>query len=156
VKDVTLNLKLSPGIAVVGAGNKTLHFNQPEEQMAYFELDVSKAKGVHTVEIIAKGNGETSRYKVELDVVNTNPVTSKVVAKTLAPNSSTTFNVSTFGITGTNAATLTFSTLPPMDFTRRMNYLIQYPHGCVEQTTSSVFPQLFLADIFDRTARSLN
>ncbi len=151
VKDVTLNLKLSPGIAVVGAGNKTLHFNQPEEQMAYFELDVSKAKGVHTVEIIAKGNGETSRYKVELDVVNTNPVTSKVIAKTLAPNSSATFNVSTFGITGTNAATLTFSTLPPMDFTRRMNYLIQYPHGCVEQTTSSVFPQLFLADIFDLT-----
>jgi len=32
-----------------------------------------------------------------------------------------------------------------------LEYLIQYPHGCVEQTTSSVFPQLFLADIFDIT-----
>jgi hypothetical protein len=30
-----------------------------------------------------------------------------------------------------------------------MQYLIQYPHGCLEQTTSSAFPQLFIADIFD-------
>jgi len=48
---------------------------------------------------------------------------------------------------------LEFSTLPPMNFGKRMEYLIQYPHGCVEQTTSSVFPQLFLADIFDLTSQ---
>ncbi|TYA69393.1 hypothetical protein, partial [Seonamhaeicola marinus] len=57
----------------------------------------------------------------------------------------------TFGVNGTNSATVEFSTLPPMDFSRRMQYLIQYPHGCVEQTTSSVFPQLFLSDVFDLT-----
>jgi uncharacterized protein YfaS (alpha-2-macroglobulin family) len=33
-----------------------------------------------------------------------------------------------------------------------MQYLIRYPHGCVEQTTSAAFPQLFLGDIFDITA----
>ena len=38
-----------------------------------------------------------------------------------------------------------------MDFTGRMQYLIRYPHGCVEQTTSGVFPQLYLSDIFDLT-----
>ncbi|WP_433991494.1 hypothetical protein U8527_01235 [Kordia algicida OT-1] len=38
-----------------------------------------------------------------------------------------------------------------MDFTARMEYLIRYPHGCIEQTTSSVFPQLYLKDIFDLT-----
>ncbi len=52
---------------------------------------------------------------------------------------------------GTNESALEFSTLPPMDFTKRMQYLIRYPHGCVEQTTSGVFPQLFLSDIFDLT-----
>jgi hypothetical protein len=29
--------------------------------------------------------------------------------------------------------------------------LIHYPHGCIEQTTSGAFPQLYLADIFDLT-----
>jgi len=32
-----------------------------------------------------------------------------------------------------------------------MEYLIRYPHGCIEQTTSGAFPQLFLDDVFDIT-----
>jgi uncharacterized protein YfaS (alpha-2-macroglobulin family) len=28
-----------------------------------------------------------------------------------------------------------------------MRYLLQYPHGCIEQTTSSVFPQLYLDQV---------
>ena len=27
--------------------------------------------------------------------------------------------------------------------------MIRYPHGCIEQTTSSVFPQLFLSSLLD-------
>ncbi|WP_158846156.1 alpha-2-macroglobulin family protein [Algibacter sp. L1A34] len=151
VKNVSISLKLSNGISVVGEQKKVLTFAKPDEQMTYFELDVSKAKGINTVEVIATGNGEKSTYKVELDVVNPNPITSKVIDKTLEANASETLNFSTFGVAGTNAATIEFSTLPPMDFSRRLQYLIQYPHGCVEQTTSSVFPQLFLGDIFDLT-----
>ncbi|WP_034042588.1 alpha-2-macroglobulin family protein [Wocania ichthyoenteri] len=151
VKNVNISLKLSDGISVVGAKTKALSFVKPDEQMTYFELDVSKAKGINTVEVIASGNGEKSSYKVELDVVNPNPITSKAIDKTLAANATENLSFSTFGVAGTNSATLEFSTLPPMDFSRRLQYLIQYPHGCVEQTTSSVFPQLFLGDIFDLT-----
>lgn len=151
VKNVTIHLKLSGGISVVGNSKKTLSFAQPDEQMAYFELDVSKAKGINTVEVIATGNGETSTYKVELDVFNPNPISSKSIDRTLEGNANETLMFSTFGVTGTNSATVEFSTLPPMDFTRRLQYLIQYPHGCVEQTTSAAFPQLFLNDIFDLT-----
>ncbi len=151
VKQVNISLKLSDGITVVGNAKKTLSFAKPDEKMTYFELDVSKAKGINTVEVIASGNGEKSSYKVELDVVNPNPITSKAMDKTLIANASEALSFSTFGVAGTNSATLEFSTLPPMDFSRRLQYLIQYPHGCVEQTTSSVFPQLFLGDIFDLT-----
>lgn len=151
VKNVNISLKLSNGISVVGEKTKTLTFAKPDEQMTYFELDVSKAKGINTVEVIATGNGEKSTYKVELDVVNPNPITSKSIDKSLEANATQTLEFSTFGVIGTNSATVEFSTMPPMDFSRRLQYLIQYPHGCVEQTTSSVFPQLFLTDIFDLT-----
>jgi hypothetical protein len=151
VKNVHISLKLSNGISIVGERTKTLSFSRPDEQITYFELDVSKAKGVSTIEVIASGNGEKSTYKVELDVMNPNPITSIPIDETLESNASKTLDFSTFGVTGTNTATVEFSTLPPMDFSRRLQYLIQYPHGCVEQTTSSVFPQLFLGDIFDLT-----
>tara|TARA_R110000868_G_scaffold411724_2_gene708095 strand:- start:2941 stop:8511 length:5571 start_codon:yes stop_codon:yes gene_type:complete len=151
VKNVTLSLKLSNGISIVGDTKKTLSFARPDEQMAYFELDVSNAKGINSIEVIATGNGEKSTYKVELDVVNPNPITSKTIDHTLEANANKTLAFSTFGVSGTNSAMVEFSTLPPMDFSRRLEYLIQYPHGCVEQTTSSIFPQLFLNDIFDLT-----
>ncbi|TWO33829.1 hypothetical protein E1J38_003380 [Seonamhaeicola sediminis] len=152
VKNVNISLKLSNGIRIIGETSKQLTFAKPDEQMVYFNLDISNSKGISTIEVIASGNGEKSTYKVELDVVNPNPITSKAIDKTLIANSTESITFETFGVTGTNAASVEFSTLPPMDFTRRLQYLIQYPHGCVEQTTSGVFPQLFLTDIFDLTA----
>lgn len=50
-------------------------------------------------------------------------------------------------VQGTNAVTLEVSVLPPLNLEKRLQFLIQYPHGCVEQTTSSVFPQLYFARI---------
>lgn len=151
VKSVSLSLKLSDGISVVGNATQQLSFSKPDEQMAYFELDVSNAKGINTVEVIASGNGERSTYKVELDVVNPNPITSKFETTELEANATKVLEFSTFGVSGTNKATIEFSTLPPLDFSKRLQYLIRYPHGCVEQTTSGVFPQLYLTDIFDLT-----
>jgi uncharacterized protein YfaS (alpha-2-macroglobulin family) len=151
VKNVNLSLKLSDGISVVGNATQQLSFLKPDEQMAYFQLDVSKANGIHTVEVIATGNGESSTYKVELEVVNPNPITSKFENAELEANATKVLQFSTFGVPGTNKATVEFSTLPPMDFSKRLQYLIRYPHGCVEQTTSGVFPQLYLTDIFDLT-----
>ncbi|MBI9040841.1 MG2 domain-containing protein [Lutibacter sp.] len=151
VKNVQISLKLSNGIKVVGASSKSISFANPDEKMVNFELDVSNVKGIGTIEVIAEGNGERSTYKVEIDVVNPNPVSSKSTNVELSPNATQTINFATFGVKGSNYATIEFSTLPPMDFSGRMQYLIQYPHGCVEQTTSSVFPQLFLSDILDIT-----
>ncbi|WP_375237777.1 alpha-2-macroglobulin [Aurantibacter sp.] len=149
VKSVTVSLKLSNGIKVVGENTQRITFSNPDEKMTYFNLDVSKAKGFNTIEVIAKGNGEKASYKVEIDVINANPITSKAIDVELEANANQISNFNTFGVDGTNSATVEFSTLPPMNFSKRMEYLIQYPHGCVEQTTSSVFPQLYLTDIFD-------
>lgn len=151
IKNVSINLKLSPGITVVGEPSKTMVFAKPDEQMAYFELDVSKARGVGTVEVLVSGNGEKASYKVEIDVNNPNPISSRVLQVLLEANADETLPLTTFGELGSNAATIEFSSLPPMDFTKRLQYLIQYPHGCLEQITSGVFPQLYLGDIFDLT-----
>ncbi|WP_373943386.1 alpha-2-macroglobulin [Polaribacter sejongensis] len=152
VKNVKVEVKTSNGIAVIGNKTQKLNFEKPDEKMLYFEMDVLKANGINTVEIIASGNGEKATYKVELDVVNPNPITSKVVDATVEGNQSQTINFDTFGVEGSNTAMLELSTIPQINFSGRLEYLIQYPHGCVEQTTSGVFPQLFLNDIFDLTA----
>ncbi|MEE9408806.1 MAG: MG2 domain-containing protein [Polaribacter sp.] len=152
VKNVKIEVKTSNGISVIGNNIQTINFDKPDEKMVYFELDVLKANDINTVEIIATGNGEKSTYKVELDVVNPNSITSKIIDKNIEGKQTQTINFETFGVEDSNTAILELSTIPQINFTRRLDYLIRYPHGCVEQTTSSVFPQLFLNDLFDLTS----
>ena len=58
-------------------------------------------------------------------------------------------NYKAIGITGSNSTKLTVSKIPNLDLQKQLDYLIKYPHGCIEQTTSSVFPQLKLGDLTD-------
>ncbi|WP_340199487.1 alpha-2-macroglobulin family protein [Ascidiimonas sp. W6] len=151
VKNVSIRIKPDPSFKVNGEATQQLSFAQPDEKMAYFELEVADFSGIGKVIVEASGNGEKASYEVEIDVVNPNPVTSKVSDLTADAKATQTLSLETFGIAGSNTAEIELSTLPPMDFTSRLQYLIRYPHGCVEQTTSAAFPQLFLGDIFDLT-----
>ena len=53
------------------------------------------------------------------------------------------------GSISTSTATLEVSSVPPMNLQKRLDYLIEYPYGCIEQTTSAVFPQLVLNQLTD-------
>ncbi|RPI43673.1 MAG: hypothetical protein EHM46_03765, partial [Bacteroidetes bacterium] len=53
------------------------------------------------------------------------------------------------GMKGTNGLELEVSAIPPVDFGRRLKYLTGYPHGCIEQIVSSVFPQVYLPDVIE-------
>lgn len=149
VKNVSVQIKTNNGVRVIGSSSQSLTFAQPDEKMAYFNLEVGSATGLAKVQIIATSGNEKATYEVELDITNPNPITNEFTDVVLEPNSSKTIAVSTFGVAGSNKALLEVSSFPTIDFSRRLQYLIQYPHGCLEQTTSSVFPQLYLADIFD-------
>src|SRR5690606_27685323 len=151
VKNVTIDIKTSEAIKPVNGATKSISFTNPGEQIVNFEYEVLNLPGIHTIEVSASGGGEKASYQVEIDVENPNPMTQKVTEYSLNAGEEKVIDFTTFGVVGSNSATIEFSTLPPMDFTKRLEYLIQYPHGCLEQVTSGVFPQLYLADIFDIT-----
>ncbi|WP_369618476.1 alpha-2-macroglobulin [Flavobacterium sp. CFS9] len=149
IKKVTIQLRTSGGLKVMGSNAQSLNFAQPDEKMAYFNLVVGSATGIGKVQVVATSGKEKSVYDVEIDMTNPNPVTNTYTDVILPPNSSKTITWKTFGVSGSNKARLEVSSMPTINLNGRLQYLIQYPHGCVEQTTSSVFPQLFLSDIVD-------
>ena len=152
VKNVTIKIKQDKSFLVDGASSQSISFTEPDEKMVYFQLNVADFKGIGKVVVEATGNGEKASFEVPIDVINPNPVSSSIQELVLEGNASQSINLETFGIAGSNAVQVELSTLPPMNFNGRMQYLIRYPHGCVEQTTSAAFPQLFLGDVFDLTA----
>nr|WP_253202525.1 MG2 domain-containing protein [Flavobacterium sp. MC2016-06] len=149
IKSVKVQIKTSNGLQVIGSSVQNVTFAQPDEKMAYFNLAVGNLTGIAKVQVIATSGNEKSSYDVEIDMTNPNPVTNTYTDVILPPNSSKTISWKTFGVSGSNKAKLEVSSMPTINLNGRLQYLIQYPHGCVEQTTSSVFPQLFLNDVAD-------
>ncbi|WP_300569200.1 MG2 domain-containing protein [Flavobacterium sp.] len=149
VKSVTVQIKTKGGLKVIGKAVQNLVFTSPDEKMAYFNLEVGALTGIGKVEVIATSGKERSSYEVEIDMTNPNPTTNTFTDIILDPNSTKSISWKTFGVAGSNKARLEVSSMPTINFNGRLQYLIQYPHGCVEQTTSSVFPQLYLNDIAD-------
>ncbi len=149
IKNVKLQIVTNNSVRVIGNSVQKVVFTEPDEKMAYFNLTVGAATGIGKIQIIATSGNEKSVYIVEVDVTNPNPITNNYTDLIIEPNSTKTVTWNAFGVAGSNKAKIEASSNPTIDFTRRLEYLIQYPHGCVEQTTSSVFPQLYLNDVVD-------
>ena len=151
VKNVKITVDPGKALEPIGSSTKNITFNAVGEQIVNFDFKVNPTQSFQTIKVTASGAGEKATSETEIDVENPNPITTKSSLYTITENQSQTIEFSTFGTSGTNSAFIEFSTLPPMDFSKRMEYLVRYPHGCVEQTTSAAFPQLFLADVLDIT-----
>ncbi|WP_253906605.1 alpha-2-macroglobulin [Chitinophaga sp. SYP-B3965] len=159
VKQANVTLASNAFFEVVGESTKQVSFPKPGEQLVYFDVKIRSQIGIGKFKIVATSGKERAEENVELDVRNPNPYVTNVLEQQLDPGASWNTAFSPVGMAGTNTGTLEVSTLPAMNLGKRLDYLIQYPHGCVEQTTSSVFPQLSLAnvmDVSDRQAATLD
>lgn len=153
IKSVTVQVQSNAFSNLGGNNTKTVQFAKPGDQLVTFDLNVKDFVGVGKVKIIAKAGSETAAYDVELNVRNPNPPVTRIFERELKPGESYAAAYNAIGINGTNKATLEVASIPPLNLAKRLNYLITYPHGCVEQTTSSAFPQLYLGQLFDLTSR---
>lgn len=150
IKNVSLSIKTSGALKVIGETKKNIYFKNKGDQMVYFDVAANQALGSGSVNVIASAGELTSTYDVDLNVIPRNPPIA-IVASSQAVTDNTPWNYDykPIGIKGTNEATIELSTLPPLNLESRLDYLIRYPHGCVEQVTSSVFPQLYLDSLVE-------
>ncbi|GAB3927114.1 alpha-2-macroglobulin family protein [Mucilaginibacter myungsuensis] len=153
IKTVELEIRSNAFSNLVGNNRKTVTFSKPGDQIVFFDLDVKNMVGIGDVKIIARGGGETAEYDVKLNIRNPNPPITRVIEKELRPGENWQTAYVAVGMAGTNRTSLEVSTIPALNLAKRLEYLIGYPHGCVEQTTSAVFPQLYLSGLMDLDAR---
>jgi len=144
MKKVTVTVKTSPNISISGEKAKTLSFSEVGDKIIFFNLKVGGASGPAKVEVEAEGNGIKSTQTIDIMVRNPISEVTRSIDTLVPANAKLKLNFSTFGIKGSNAAFLEASVLPPLNLKKRLDDLIHYPHGCVEQTTSAAFPQLYL------------
>ncbi len=144
INDVSVHVKSNKLFNVLGNGTKSVHFNSVGDKLVKFRIKVNPTVGIGMVSIFAESGSQKAQYDIKLEVRNPNPYVVDVASSVIDSKKEWTQNIKPFGIKGTNNCVLEVSTIPPLNLESRLKYLIRYPHGCIEQTTSSVFPQLYL------------
>lgn len=130
---------------------QTISFASGGEQLIYFSAKVKYATGIGKIKITASSGNEKTIYDTEIDIRNPNPVITQSTEYVLQPGQSFNTALAQIGEPGTSKAYIETSSIPAIGLQKRLSYLMSYPHGCIEQTTSAVFPQLYLSQLMDLT-----
>jgi uncharacterized protein YfaS (alpha-2-macroglobulin family) len=144
VNEVNVEVQANEFFTVEGEKQKNIRFTEAGDKIVVFNLKVKPVLGIGKVKIIAKSGNETAEYSVEIDVRNPNPSITDVIDTIIGAGQKIAIPFKPLGMTGTNSGMVEVSSFPPVNLGKRLDYLVRYPFGCVEQTTSAVFPQLFL------------
>jgi uncharacterized protein YfaS (alpha-2-macroglobulin family) len=150
VKDVKIKVKVNDMFVLYG-DEQSITFNEIGDQVVNFKLTAANKIGIGKVEIIATSGNLTATDVIELDVRPANPLVTDVTETVLQAGEEWNNDFAFKGVEGTNKATIEISSIPPLNLEKRLRYLVRYPHGCIEQTTSSVFPQLYLSSLMELT-----
>lgn len=144
VKNVTVKVEETTGrVTWGGETTKSINFARSGDEIVAFDFKVNEKVGIAKFKITASGNGESATEEIEMEIRNPNPMIADVKETVVPAGQSWELPYNALGTAGSNEATLEVSNYPPIDMSRRLTYLLQYPHGCVEQTTSAAFPQIF-------------
>jgi hypothetical protein len=141
-----VQVQVEPGarLRLDGPHIKTVEFARPGDVIVSFPMTATAALGQGSVYIKAVSGTHKAESRIAIPVLAANPRITETVRAEVGPGGSSEIPIRAIGLKGTNDVTLEFSTLPPFNLQKRLQFLIQYPHGCLEQTLSTAFPQLYL------------
>ncbi|GAA4850784.1 MG2 domain-containing protein [Algivirga pacifica] len=156
IKEVQLSIETSGALVAKGAKQQKVRFYNAGDKVIFFDLEAKELLGQGTVKVTAKSGGITATYDINLDIIPRNPGITVVSDTLLDSDAKWSYAYQPIGIAGENKAYVEVSTLPSLNIEQRLGYLIRYPHGCVEQTTSAVFAQLYLDKLMELTDEQKN
>ena len=152
-----LNLSVSVFALEEGLGNvqvyyafkgkvqtKNLNMKKGSKEIVYFEEEIGNE--VSSEKLIIGANSNLYNYEETVSIAinsNNNPIEISD-NKELRSNEEAVFLQNKQFVKGTVESILTISNKIQFGIDQRLKYLIRYPYGCIEQTTSSIFPQLFI------------
>ncbi len=152
IKEVKVSLQTDDLVSLVNTNDQTIQISKIGEKTIFIKIKTGNKPGKTQLKFTASAganNEHISTKEVYLDIRRANQETTRTVTKVIEPNTSWINKAKPFGLAGTNNAVLELSSVPSLNLKKRLDYLTRYPHGCLEQTTSAVFPQLYLSNVME-------
>ncbi len=149
VKSVNVQVRCNDLILLDGPASQTINFPKKGEQYVQFKLKAGTKTGVAKIQVTAQSGMHTAKYEMEIDVRYPISEQTDVITGIATGGKTADIKLDPRGLAGTNKLSIEVYSIPPLNLEKRLKYLIQYPHGCIEQITSAAFPQLYLSYLSD-------
>jgi uncharacterized protein YfaS (alpha-2-macroglobulin family) len=155
IRRVSVEVRADNNFTIVGPARTAVGFTGAGDQLTFLRLRASSRPGRGRIRIAASSERHRSDAEITLEIRSPSPMAVRRLRQEIAAGAGWRTDVVPFGLPGTNSATLEVTALPPLNLEDRLDFLVRYPHGCVEQVTSAVFPQLYLPSLvrLERGAR---
>ena len=145
MKNKTLQVKFdNKNLEPVGALPTTVQIDGNGEGLIVVKTNIPKTLGNAEMKVSVMGDGYTAESLTEMPIRMPYAERRNTITKEIEAGQTVTVPFNLAGMAGTQQGNITVSTLLPVDLFGRIDYLMDYPHGCLEQMTSKAFPQLYL------------
>ncbi len=144
-KRVAVELSAEGALSLTGDARKSIDFDKDGDLSTSFAVSAGSAPGRGRLVLKASAEGKTAESAVDLEVRAVGLPVYAVSPLSLDAGKTWTGPLQLPGEAGTNSVVIELSKLRSIGLSQRVDWLLQYPHGCAEQTTSAAFPQIYLA-----------
>ena len=145
IKNATISLKNKKGLLSVDKSEVKVDFAKGTTQNVYFDVKVNEEMlGVEELEFELVAGKYAFKSQTQIDIKAKNTYTYESGSLLVKAGESKEFSIANGYVKGSTQAVLKLSPTPLLNLDKRLQFLLRYPYGCIEQTTSAVLPQLYL------------
>ncbi|WP_170312674.1 alpha-2-macroglobulin family protein [Spirosoma agri] len=144
---VTARLSLTGPLTADSLPTRKLTIQPGREIRTIFSVAARQAIGPGAITVTLTGLKETFTETTEVTVRPAASLIKTTLSGAVAGGNTQTLKLADSFLPGTAKASMTLSRSPVVQYGNELSYLLGYPHGCIEQTISKAFPQLYFADL---------
>jgi len=136
------------GKVKINAGSAAKVFLEKDgEGTVRFEAAAAPWIGTDKITIVVSGSGEKSTEQTEIAIRPPYPLYSKTDVVAVSEGKPASFQFPSSFVEGTQNFKISAGSMPLLKYSESLKYLVHYPYGCIEQTTSGAFPLLYFKDL---------
>ncbi|GAB1431172.1 hypothetical protein MASR2M18_20070 [Ignavibacteria bacterium] len=144
---VTASISASGSISTIGAGKQSASIKPNGEVQLVFRAVAGYSPGISEIVVSAVAFGETFTEKTEISARPAAGLLKTSGNGVVQPGQTASITVVAPYIPSSISAKLVIGRSPLVQFADNLRDLTEYPYGCVEQTISTAFPQIYYADL---------
>lgn len=151
-----VNVNLKGEGAVTTNSTKKVSVPANSSETVIFKIKTDKpGKAVFKASASGSASSKKAEAVTEINVLSRGTNYMHVKTENIGKKEIKTINMPLSGETGSKKISVEISQMPSLGLDSRLSFLLEYPHGCIEQITSKAFPQLYLSNFLEMDGNAI-